>query len=113
MENIPSPEPRPSLISRITTLVTEKRNEVAEKYGKTDWRTPKELIDTQMAFVGGVTLAVGFAALGHVPGIAESAISYLPKVVATSIGLAAVGAEMWTAFKVWSIGERQKLQQAQ
>jgi len=34
MENIPSPEPRPSLISRITTLVTEKRNEVAESMEK-------------------------------------------------------------------------------
>jgi hypothetical protein len=113
MENIPSPEPQPSLINRITTLVTEKRNEVAEKYGKTDWRTQKELMDTQMAFVGGVTLAVGLAALGHVPGIAESAISYLPKVVAISVGAAAIGAELWTGFKLWSIGERQKLQQAE
>jgi hypothetical protein len=112
MENIPSPEPRPSLISRITTLVAEKRSEVAEKYGKTDWRTSKELMDTQMAFMGGVTLAVGLAVLGQVPGIAESVISYLPKVVGTSVGVAAIGAELWTGFKLLAIEERRRLQKA-
>ncbi len=107
MENQPSVESKPSLVGRLTNFVKEKKNEVVEKYGGSDWRTSNEILQAHGAFIVGTTLAVGLGVMGGMPEMGN--IAFMPKVVGASIGVASIGAECWAMFKLWAVNEKNKL----
>lgn len=107
METAQTPEPKRSLVGRLVDLVKEKKNEVVEKYGNSDWRTTGEILNAHKVFMAGTTLAVGFAVLGGLPEMGN--IAFMPKVVAGSLGVASVGAEAYAMFKLWAVSEKDKL----
>lgn len=107
MENQPSVESKPSLVGRLTNFVKDKKNEVVEKYGGSDWRTSNEILQAHGAFIVGTTLAVGLGVIGGMPEMGN--IAFMPKVVGASIGVASIGAECWAMFKLWAVNEKNKL----